>query len=82
MQLVLYNKQAPLKEQSYNGFPQRNILFKFSQINHRPLNIMNGYKKCCEINAVFFTYDSLQVLSLEIMTLSQKKWMPGNDVAI
>ena len=29
LQLVLWNKKAPLKEQGYNGFPQINILFNF-----------------------------------------------------
>ena len=46
----------------YNGFPQINILFNFSRINHRPLVIMDGCSKCCEINTVSLTYGSLQVL--------------------
>ena len=29
LQLVLWNKWVPLKEQGYNGFPQINILFNF-----------------------------------------------------
>ena len=48
--------------EGYNGFPQINIPFKFSRINHRPLAIMDGCSKCCEINTVSLTYGSLQVL--------------------
>ena len=51
----------------YNGFPQINILFNFSRINHRPLVIMNGCNKCCEINTG----------ALDISTASSaplKKW--------
>ena len=29
----------PLKERSYNDFPQINVSFKFYQINHRPLAV-------------------------------------------
>ena len=29
LQLVLWNKEVPLKEQGYNGYPQINILFNF-----------------------------------------------------
>ena len=59
LQLVLWNKQVSLKEQGYNGFPQINIPFKFSRINHRPLALMHDCKKCCEINTVSVTYGSL-----------------------
>ena len=55
LRLVLWNKQAPLKEQGFNGFPQINILFNFSRINHISLVIMAGCNKCCEIKAVFLT---------------------------
>ena len=48
--------------EGYNGFPQINIPFKFSRINHRPLAIMDGCSKYCEINTVSLTYGSLQVL--------------------
>ena len=61
LQLVLWNKQAPVKEQGYNEFSQINIPFKFSRINHSAVVIMDGYK-CCEINTVSLTYGSLQVL--------------------
>ena len=57
LQLVLRKKQAPLKEQRFNGFPQINIHFKF----YRPLVIMDSCNKCCEIKAVSLTYRSLQV---------------------
>ena len=46
LELVLWNKYAPLKEQGYNGFPQTNIIpFKFYQINYRPLAIMVACNK-------------------------------------
>ena len=61
LQLVLWNKQGPVKEQGYNEFSQINIPFKFSRINHREVVIMDGYK-CCEINTVSLTSGSLQVL--------------------
>ena len=41
LQLVLWNKQTPVKDQDYNGFLQINITFKFSRINHIPLVIMD-----------------------------------------
>ena len=62
LQPVLCNKQAPLKEQGYNGFPEMNVPFKFSRINHRPLVIMDGCNNCCEIKTVSVTYWSLEVL--------------------
>ena len=46
----------------YNGFPQINIPFSFSRINHRLLVMMDCCSKCCEINTVSMTYGSLQVL--------------------
>ena len=49
--------------EGYNGFPQINIPFKFSRINHRPLVLMDGCSKCCEINTVPSTCGSLQVLT-------------------
>ena len=53
LQLVLWNKQASLKEQGYNGFPQINTVpFNFSRMNHRLLVIMDGCDKCREINIV------------------------------
>ena len=48
--------------EGFNGFPQINIPFIFSRINHRPLVIMDGCSKCCEINRVSLTYGTLQVL--------------------
>ena len=46
LELVLWNKYAPLKEQGYNGFPQTNIIpFKFYRINYRPLAIMVACNK-------------------------------------
>ena len=62
LQLVLWNKQAHLKDQDYNGFLHIKITFKFSQINHIPLVIMDDWYKCCEINTMSLTYGSLQVL--------------------
>ena len=56
----------------YNGFPQINILFKFSRINHRPLVIINGFNKCCEINTFSLPYGSLQVLS---WNNDSEKWL-------
>ena len=55
--IVLWNKQVPLKEPGYNGFPQINIPFSFSRINKRLLVIMDGCNKCYQINSVI----SLQV---------------------
>ena len=62
LQLVLWNKQGPFKEQGYNGFPQIDVLFNFSRVNHRLLVIMDGCNKCCEINTVSLTWGLLQVL--------------------
>ena len=62
LKLVLWNKWAPLKKPGYHSFPQTNTLFKFSRIKHRPLVIMDGYNKCCEINTVSLTFGSLPVL--------------------
>ena len=62
LKLVLWNKQATLKEQGYNNCPQINIPLKFFQINHRPLIIMDGCNKCFEVNTVSLTNGSLQVL--------------------
>ena len=62
LQLVLWNKRAHLKDQDYNGFLHIKITFKFSQINHIPLVIMDDWYKCCEINTMSLTYGSLQVL--------------------
>ena len=42
---------------------------------------MDSCKKCCEINTVSLTCGFLQVLR-EIMTLSLKKWIAGNDVVL
>ena len=50
--------------EGYNGFPQINIPFKFSRINHRPLVIMDGCSACCEINTVSVTYESLERTTL------------------
>ena len=47
---------------SFNVFPQIDIPFNFSQINHRPLVVMDGCSNCLEINTVSLTYESLQVL--------------------
>ena len=56
LQLVLWNKQAPLKEQGHNGFPQTNTVpFKISGINHGLLAIIDGCNKYCEINTVPLT---------------------------
>ena len=62
LQLVLWNKQSPLKEQGYNDFPQINTSFKFSRIIRRPLVIMDECKICCGLNTVSLTNGSLQVL--------------------
>ena len=62
LQLVLWNKKAPLKKQGYSGFLPINVLFKFSRINHRPLVIMDGCNKCGEINTESLTCGLLQVL--------------------
>ena len=62
LQLVLWNKYTPLKEQDCNGFPQTNIPFKFSWINYRPFVIMDDCKMCCKINTPSLTNGSLQVL--------------------
>ena len=43
--------------------------------------IIDGCKKCCEISAVLLTCGFFQLLC-EIMTLSEKKWMAGNDVVM
>ena len=48
--------------EGYNGFPQINIPFKFSRINHRLLVIMDGCSKCCDINTVSLTYGLPQAL--------------------
>ena len=61
LQLVLWNKCAPLKEQGCNDFPQINIPFIFSRINHGPLVTMDECKNCCEINTVSLINGSLQV---------------------
>ena len=53
---------ASLKEQGGNGFRQINMSFNFCQINHRPLAIMDGFNKCCEIKTVSSRYELLQVL--------------------
>ena len=37
---------------------------------------MAGCKKCCEINTVHVDFFKC---SREIMTISQKKWLAGND---
>ena len=52
LQLVLWNKLAPLKEQGNNDFPQINAPFKFSRINQRSFVTMDDCKECCEINSV------------------------------
>ena len=46
----------------YNAFPQINIPFSFSRINHRPLVMWDCCIKCCEIKTVSLTYGSLQVV--------------------
>ena len=64
--------------EGYNGFPQINIPFKFSRINHRPLVLMDGCSKCCEINTVSSTCGSLQVLTWNNDSIIEKmdgwKW--------
>ena len=72
LQLVLWNKYAPLKEQGHNGFPQTNISFNFSQINHRRLVIMDGCSKCCKINTVFLTCGLAQVFPYNNETVIEK----------
>ena len=62
LHLVLWNEWPPLKNQGYNSFPQINILFNFARINHIPLVIMDGHKKCCEINTMSLTCGLPQVL--------------------
>ena len=42
LQLVLWNKWAPLKKQGYSGFLPISIPFKFSRIKHRPLVMTDG----------------------------------------
>ena len=41
--------------ESYNGFPQINLPFKFSRINHRPPVIKDDCSNRCEINNVSLT---------------------------
>ena len=69
---------AVTDSEGYNGFPQINIPFKFSRINHSPLLIMDGCSKCYEINTVSLTYESLQVLPWNIDSIIGKmdgcKW--------
>ena len=67
LQLVLWNKKVPLKEQVHNSFSEINILFSFSQINHRLYFKMDGCNKCYKINTVFMKYGSLQAFPA-------KKW--------
>ena len=62
LQLDTWYKWAPLKKQGYNGFLPINIPFKFSRINHRPVVIMGGCNKCCEINTESLTCGSFEVL--------------------
>ena len=59
LQLVLWNKYAPLKKQGYSGFLPISIPFKFSPIKHRPLAMMDGCNKCCKINTESLTCGSL-----------------------
>ena len=72
LQLVLWNKHAPLKEQGHNGFPQINIPFNFSQINHRLLVIMDRCSKCCKISTVSFTCGLSQVFPCNNETVIEK----------
>ena len=51
--------------ESYNGFPQ---------INHRPLVIMHGCSKRCEIDTVLDIMDHFKC-SHETMTHRKNKWM-------
>ena len=53
---------------SHNDFPQTNISFKFSRINHKPLVMIWMY-----INTVSLTYESLQVLPWNNDTTIEKK---------
>ena len=54
------------------------MLFNFSHINQRPLVIMDGCNKCCEINTVSLICGSLQVLPWNNDTIIEKmdscKW--------
>ena len=72
LQLVLWNKYAPLKEQGHNGFPPINIPFNFSQMNHRLLVIMDGCSKCFKINTVSLTYGLSQVFPYNNETVVEK----------
>ena len=79
MQLALWNNRHLQKKQDYNGFLQINtILFNLSRVNHKSLDIMDVCNKCCEINTVSSTSESLQVLPWNNETIIEKtdawKW--------
>ena len=50
---TVFSKRKLLQELSYSGFPRISTSVNFFfRINHTPLVIMDGWKECCEMNAM------------------------------
>ena len=53
-------------------FLKKTFSSTFSRINHRPLIIMDGFKKCCKINTVSLTCGFLEVRPWNNDTIMEK----------